>query len=62
MSNNLTIDVYPFWQRQAVLEVELPSEDTPLLLPTYIEVIREVSGDRRYKNVSLAREIPAENE
>ena len=62
MSNNLTIDVYPFWQRQAVLEVELPSEDTPLLLPTYIEVIREVSGDRRYKNVSLAREIPAEDE
>ena len=58
----LEIDVYPFWQRQAVLEVELPSEDTPLLLPTYIEVIREVSGDRRYKNVSLAREIPAEDE
>ena len=56
----LEIDIYPFWQKQAVLEVELPSEDTPLVLPPFIRVIRDVSGDRRYKNVSLAREIPAE--
>lgn len=60
--HTLEIDVYPFWQRQAVLEVELPSEDTPLTLPPFIRVIREVSGDRRYKNVSLARSIPAEDE
>lgn len=60
--HTLEIDVYPFWQRQAVLEVELPSEDTPLTLPPFIRVIREVSGDRRYKNVALARSIPAEDE
>ena len=60
--HTLEIDVYPFWQKQAVLEVELPSEDTPLALPPFIRVIREVSGDRRYKNVSLARSIPAEDE
>ena len=56
----LEIDLYPFWQRQAVLEVELPSEDTPLRLPPYLHMIREVTGDHRYKNVSLAREIPEE--
>ena len=53
---------YPFWQKQAVLEVELPSEDTELVLPPYLTVLCDVSGDRRYKNVSLARAIPDENE
>ena len=58
--HTLEIDIYPFWKKQAVLEVELPSEDTHLDLPPYIEVIRDVSGDRRYKNVSLAKNIPTE--
>ena len=58
--HTLEIDIYPFWERQAVLEVELPSEDAPLSLPPYLELLREVSGDRRYKNVSLARAVPAE--
>ena len=58
----LEIDVYPFWERTAVLEVELASEDAPLDLPPYLTVIREVTGDYRYKNVSLAKEIPAEGE
>ena len=56
----LEIDIYPFWKKQAVLEVELPSEEARLALPPYIEILREVSRDRRYKNVSLARSIPEE--
>jgi CYTH domain-containing protein len=60
--HTLEIDIYPFCQKQAVLEVELPTEDTPFTLPPFIRVIRDVSGDHRYKNVSLARAIPDENE
>ncbi len=56
----LEIDVYPFWHRTAVLEVELPSPETPLALPDYLLVLREVSDDVRYKNASLARSVPAE--
>ena len=56
----LEIDVYPFWQRTAVLEIELPAEDAPLALPPYLTVLAEVTSDKRYKNVSLAREIPEE--
>lgn len=56
----LEIDLYPFWSTQAVLEVEMPTEDTPLSFPPYITVLREVTEDRRYKNVSLAKEIPEE--
>lgn len=57
----LEFDLYPFWTRQAVLEVELRSEDQPVFLPPWVQVIREVTSDHRYKNVSLAREVPQED-
>lgn len=56
----LEIDVYPFWQRTAVLEIELPAEDAPLALPPYLTVLTEVTSDKRYKNVSLAASVPPE--
>lgn len=52
------IDVYPFWEDRAILEIELPAEDTEFLLPDYVTVIREVSDDRRYSNRSLAKSVP----
>ena len=54
----LEIDLYPFWSEQAVLEVELQSEEEEFSLPLELQVIREVTGDPRYLNSSLAREIP----
>lgn len=56
----LEVDVYPFWGRTAILEIELPSEDAPVSLPPYLTVLREVTADKRYKNVALAKAIPAE--
>lgn len=56
------IDIYPFWKRLAVMEVELEREEQSVSLPREIAVIREVSGDRRLKNAALARKIPDENE
>ena len=52
------IDIYPFWSDRAIMEVELSSEDETFTVPAGIEVIKEVSGDKRYKNAALAREIP----
>ena len=54
------IDVYPFWSRQCVMEVEMESEAEAVDLPPDITVIREVTGERRYKNAALAREVPRE--
>ncbi len=54
------IDVYPFWQKVAVMEVELISEEQAFTFPEGITVLREISDDRRMKNAALAREIPAE--
>lgn len=58
----LEMDIYPFWQKSAILEVELPTEEAAFTLPPFIRVIREVSGEVAYKNLSLARRIPNEPE
>lgn len=48
------IDVYPFWTDKAILEIELKSEDEPIVFPENIKVIKEVTDDVNYKNSSLA--------
>lgn len=55
------IDVFPFWERQAYLELELDDEEQPIDFPPEIRVLREVTDDARYTNAALAREIPAED-
>lgn len=55
------IDVYPFWTDRAVLEIELPDERTEVPCPAYLEILCEVSGDRRYSNHALSREIPMDS-
>jgi len=56
----LEIDVFPFWDDRAYLEVELQEEGESVALPESVHVIRELTGDRRYTNAALAREIPFE--
>ena len=55
------LDRFPFWQRQAILEIELLSEDAPVALPPFVEVLREITGDEAYANSALARAVPAED-
>ena len=54
------IDIFPFWNKQAYLEVELLSENEKIRIPEFIKVIREVTYDPRYKNSSLCNSIPKE--
>lgn len=55
------VDIYAFWQDRATLEVELQSEDEALELPDFLPIIKEVTSDKRYKNVNLARALPEED-
>ena len=55
------IDVFPFWHKQAYIEVELLSEEQQIVVPDFIELIREVTYDKRYKNSSLCRKVPDED-
>ncbi|MGN0793861.1 MAG: AAA family ATPase [Aristaeellaceae bacterium] len=48
------IDVYPFWQDKAIVEIELSDENEPIDFPPQLHVIREVTHDPAYKNAELA--------
>lgn len=48
------IDLYPFWQDRAILEIELKSEDDGITFPDGIRIIKEVTDDDSYKNAALA--------
>lgn len=56
--HTVEIDVFPFWSDRALLEVELGCEDEQFTLPDFIEIIKEVSEDKRYKNTNLALTVP----
>ncbi len=56
--HTVEIDVYPFWQDRAIAEVEVASEGETVTLPPFLHVLREVTEDKRYKNVNLAKIVP----
>ena len=56
------IDVYPFWKRTAILELELVDRGARVEFLPLIRVIREVTGDKRYSNSALADSPVPESE
>lgn len=48
------LDIYPFSDEYASLEIELDDINTRVSLPDYITVLKDVTGDKRYCNSSLA--------
>ena len=59
----IEIDVYPeeiggeLLRGRAVLEVELNSEEDEILLPEFIHVISEITGNKAYSNKALAKKL-----
>ena len=51
----LEIDIYPDWEKEAILEVELVEENQKVTLPRFISVIKEVTDDPSYSNANLAK-------
>ncbi len=49
------IDIYPEWQHQAILEVELRDEHQEIVFPDCVTVIREVTDEEAFSNHSLAK-------
>ncbi|MBR3236597.1 AAA family ATPase [Candidatus Saccharibacteria bacterium] len=50
----LEIDIYPTSRKSAILEVELASSDDKLVVPDFIKVKKEVTGDTRFYNRIIA--------
>lgn len=51
------IDIYPFMKDEAIMEVELEDSLSEIAFPKEIKIIREVTGDNRYKNSQIAQDI-----
>lgn len=49
------IDIYPFWDDKAIMEIELSDPNDSIEPPPQIKIIREVTADEAYKNASLAK-------
>lgn len=56
----LEFDFYPFWEDRAILEIELSSELEVPDIPDWVRVVRDVTGEKAYKNRQLARRVPME--
>ena len=48
------IDLFPFWNDKAIVEIELNDENAEIRFPRELIVIREVTGEESYKNSTLA--------
>ncbi len=48
------LDIYPFSREFATLEIELPDISARVDLPPQIELVKDVTGDRRFNNSELA--------
>ena len=56
----LEIDVYPFSNSKAILEIELSDESQEFTFPPFLKMVKEVTTDERFKNYSLSKGIPIE--
>ncbi len=48
------LDVYPFWNDRATLEIELLDEEQKYELPDFVGLVRDVSTEKEYRNKYLA--------
>lgn len=57
------LDIYPFSDEYAALEIELCDINEQVILPDHLMVLKDVTGDDRYANYALAASgrFPAED-
>lgn len=48
------IDIYPFWNDKAIVEIELSNEEQEIEFPKQLKLIKEVTHDKNYRNSALA--------
>ncbi|MBR3971852.1 MAG: CYTH domain-containing protein [Ruminococcus sp.] len=55
------VDIFPFWQDRAYLEIEVDSEETKPPIPDFLSIIKDVTSDIRYRNTSLSQRVITED-
>ena len=54
-------DFYEEWQSTCIMEVELESESEKFEFPPFVKIIKNVTGERKYSNHSMAHNFPEES-
>lgn len=52
------IDIYPEWDNQAIMEVELNDENEDIKIPEFVKIYKEVTDNDSYKNYQMAKDMP----
>lgn len=55
------IDVYPQWKNTAIMETELDDPKKEVKIPSFINIVREVTGNKAYSNAGMSRRFPKED-
>ncbi len=53
-NNVFELDVYPFEKKYAILETELENIDDKVEIPTFLKVVKDVTGENAYTNYALS--------
>lgn len=54
------LDIYPEWKESCILEAEIPERSCEVQIPSFIKVVREVTGYREYSNAAMSISFPEE--
>ena len=54
------IDTYPEWNNQAIMEIEINNEEQEIKIPDFINIIKEVTEEEKYKNKEMAKRMVKE--
>ena len=54
------IDVYPEWKKTAIMETELDSRERTVEFPDFIDIVKDVTGDKSYSNRGMSHIFPKE--
>ena len=54
------IDEYPEWEHTAIMETELDSREREVEMPDFIEIVKDVTGDKSYSNRGMSHTFPKE--
>ena len=59
ISNNqfFELDVYPFDSEYAILDLEIDNKEDSFSVPSFLEVIKDVTNDDYYKNIRIAKDL-----
>jgi CYTH domain-containing protein len=60
LGKTIEIDIYPYWKKSCIMEIELESREEEINIPSFINVITEVTGDKTYSNAQMASKFPKE--